>query len=53
MIFARRTNWNLTTNRYTQTLEAHRRADSDLLDLTASNPTTVGLQHRDVSRRTL
>jgi alanine-synthesizing transaminase len=44
--FARRTAWNLTTNRYTQALEAHRLAGKPLLDLTASNPTSVGLQYR-------
>jgi aspartate/methionine/tyrosine aminotransferase len=45
--FARRTSWSLTTNRYTESLEAHRRAGRELLDLTASNPTTVGLQYRE------
>ncbi len=45
--FARRTSWNLATNRYTRALEAHRRAGKELLDLTASNPTTVGLQYRE------
>ena len=45
--FARRTAWDLTTNRYTQALEAHRRAGKELLDLTASNPTTIGLQYRE------
>ncbi len=45
--FARRTSWDLTTNRYTEALEAHRRAGRELLDLTASNPTTIGLQYRD------
>jgi alanine-synthesizing transaminase len=45
--FARRTSWNLTTNRYTEALEAHRRAGRELLDLTASNPTNIGLQYRD------
>ena len=43
--FARRTSWNLATNRYTEALEAHRRAGKELLDLTASNPTTVGLHY--------
>jgi len=43
--FARRTDWDLTTNRYTQALEAHRRAGRELLDLTASNPTIVGLHY--------
>lgn len=45
--FARRTAWNLATNRYTEALEAHRRAGRELLDLTASNPTTVGLRYRE------
>jgi alanine-synthesizing transaminase len=45
--FARRTSWDLTPNRYTEALDAHRRAARELLDLTASNPTTVGLQYRD------
>src|SRR5208283_2447748 len=44
--FARRTSWNLATNRYTEALEAHRRAGKEVLDLTASNPTTVGFQYR-------
>ncbi len=45
--FARRTSWDLTTNRYTEALDAHRRAGRELLDLTASNPTTIRLQYRD------
>jgi alanine-synthesizing transaminase len=45
--FARRTSWNLTTNRYTEALAAHRRAGREVLDLTASNPTTVGLRYRE------
>jgi len=45
--FAQRTSWNLSPNRYTEALEAHRRAGSDVLDLTASNPTTVGLQYHE------
>ena len=45
--FARRTDWNLTTNRYTLALEAHRLAGRALLDLTVSNPTTVGIRYRD------
>jgi aspartate/methionine/tyrosine aminotransferase len=45
--FARRTSWNLTTNRYTEALAAHRRAGREVLDLTASNPTTIGLCYRE------
>jgi len=44
--FARRTAWDLATNQYTQALEAYRREGREVLDLTASNPTTVGLQYR-------
>ena len=44
--FARRTSWNLTINRYTEALETHRLADREVLDLTASNPTTIGLRYR-------
>ena len=46
-MFSRRTAWDLFTNRYTAALQAHRRAGRELLDLTASNPTTVGLTYRE------
>ena len=42
-MFARRTEWNLSANRYSLALERARRSGRTLLDLTASNPTTVGL----------
>ena len=45
--FARRTSWNLATNRYSEALEAHRRTGRELLDLTASNPTNIGLHYRE------
>jgi alanine-synthesizing transaminase len=45
--FSQRTSWNLATNRYTEALELHRRSGPELLDLTASNPTTIGLHYRD------
>ena len=45
--FSRRTSWNLATNRYSSALEAHRKAGRELLDLTASNPTTIGLRYRE------
>jgi aspartate/methionine/tyrosine aminotransferase len=45
--FARRTSWNLAPNRYTEALEAHRRAGRHVLDLTASNPTTIGLRYHE------
>jgi aspartate/methionine/tyrosine aminotransferase len=44
-MFARRTEWNLAANRYALALEAARRSGRPLLDLTASNPTTVGLRY--------
>jgi alanine-synthesizing transaminase len=43
-MFARRTEWNLSTNRYSLALEKARSGGRALLGLTASNPTTVGLQ---------
>lgn len=43
-MFARRTGWNLEKNAFTLALETHRAAGRELLDLTASNPTTVGFQ---------
>jgi alanine-synthesizing transaminase len=45
--FARRTSWNLTPNRYTEALAEHRRAGREVLDLTASNPTVIGLRYSD------
>jgi alanine-synthesizing transaminase len=49
--FARRTSWDLSPNRYTVALEAHRRAGREVLDLTASNPTTIGLRYRETELR--
>ncbi|HZD32109.1 MAG TPA: pyridoxal phosphate-dependent aminotransferase, partial [Candidatus Angelobacter sp.] len=46
-MFSRRTSWNLATNRYTAALQYHRQSGRELLDLTASNPTTVGLSYRE------
>lgn len=43
-MFAKRTNWELKTNRYTEALESARREGRKLLDLTVSNPTTCGLE---------
>jgi alanine-synthesizing transaminase len=42
-MFAKRTNWNLTPNRLSQALAAHRAAGKPLIDLTVSNPTECGL----------
>jgi alanine-synthesizing transaminase len=44
-MFSRRTEWNLATNRLTQAQERLRAAGREVLDLTASNPTTVGLHY--------
>jgi alanine-synthesizing transaminase len=44
-MFSRRTAWKLTPNPLTIALDAYRRSGGELLDLTASNPTTVGLHY--------
>jgi len=48
-MFARRTEWNLSANRYALAVERARdcavRGGRALLDLTAGNPTTVGLHY--------
>jgi len=44
-MFASRTNWPLETNRLTLALEEHKRSGKELLDLTASNPTTCGFAY--------
>ena len=44
-MFSRRTEWKLSHNSYTQALERFRSSGRELLDLTASNPTDVGLQY--------
>jgi alanine-synthesizing transaminase len=44
-MFASRTNWRLETNRLTLALEETRRSGKQLLDLTASNPTTCGFAY--------
>src|SRR5882672_8145559 len=44
-MFAKRTNWDLTPNRLSEALAAHRAAGKPLLDLTVSNPTECGFSH--------
>jgi alanine-synthesizing transaminase len=44
-MFAKRTNWNLTVNRLSEALAAHRAAGKPLLDLTVSNPTECGFEY--------
>jgi len=46
-MFARRTQWNLATNRHAQAVERARLSGCPLLDLTAGNPTAVGLAYED------
>jgi len=44
-MFAKRTNWNLETNRLSAAMAAHRAAGKPLIDLTISNPTECGFQY--------
>src|SRR5579864_7594934 len=44
-MFSERTNWRLAQNRFTQAVEDARARGMKILDLTASNPTRVGLQY--------
>jgi len=44
-MFAERTRWNLQVNEFSQALERRRRPGAEVFDLTASNPTTVGLSY--------
>jgi alanine-synthesizing transaminase len=44
-MFAKRTNWNLESNRSSVALAAHRAAGKPLIDLTVSNPTECGFQY--------
>ncbi|MGA9883723.1 MAG: pyridoxal phosphate-dependent aminotransferase [Candidatus Acidiferrales bacterium] len=46
-IFAARTNWTLEENAYTRALQGHRQSGRQILDLTASNPTTCGFDYDD------
>jgi len=44
-MFAKRTNWNLSPNRLSQVLAAHRASAKPLIDLTLSNPTECGFAY--------
>jgi alanine-synthesizing transaminase len=44
-MFAKRTNWNLETNRLSAALAAHHAGGKPLIDLTVSNPTECGFQY--------
>ncbi len=44
-MFAKRTNWDMTPNRLSEALAAHRTAGKPLIDLTGSNPTECGFEY--------
>src|SRR4051794_40091526 len=44
-MFSSRTGWNLSPNRFTSALDQKKKSGEPLLDLTASNPTTCGLEY--------
>jgi alanine-synthesizing transaminase len=46
-MFSNRTNWKLTRNRLTETLDEARSSGTRVLDLTISNPTRAGLHYND------
>jgi len=48
-MFSSRTNWQLSPNRFTQALEEARLAGKKILDLSASNPTRVGLHYDEAT----
>jgi aspartate/methionine/tyrosine aminotransferase len=47
--FARRTDWNLTPNRFTQAHQVALREGRKVLDLTVSNPTRAGLEYDETA----
>jgi aspartate/methionine/tyrosine aminotransferase len=44
-VFAKRTQWELATNRFTQAVDRRRGSGGELLDLSASNPTQCGFTY--------
>jgi alanine-synthesizing transaminase len=44
LMFSQRTDWRLVPNRFSQALEEARASGKSILDLTASNPTRVGIE---------
>jgi alanine-synthesizing transaminase len=44
-MFSKRTDWQLTPNRFTEAQRALESSGREILDLTVSNPTRVGLHH--------
>jgi alanine-synthesizing transaminase len=45
VMYSTRTNWKLTPNRFTQAIRELEKAGTELVDLTVSNPTRVGLRY--------
>jgi alanine-synthesizing transaminase len=50
-MFSRRTRWNMEINPFTQAVANHQRQGRELLDLSASNPTQVGLVYDELAIR--
>jgi alanine-synthesizing transaminase len=48
-MFSDRTNWKLAKNRFTEALERAHASGARILDLSASNPTRIGLQYDDTA----
>ena len=48
-MFSQRTNWPLTPNRFTVSLEEARRSGTQIIDLTVSNPTRAGLAYDEAA----
>lgn len=48
-MFSDRTNWKLSPNRFTQALEEVRLAGKKIIDLSASNPTRIGLHYDEAA----
>jgi len=44
-MFSRRTSWDRSSNRLTETVEHHRLSGSGILDLSETNPTQVGISY--------
>lgn len=48
-MFSKRTDWRLDENAYTRALRRNREAGKQILDLTASNPTTCGFEYNEAA----
>ena len=45
LMFSRRTDWNLTLNRFAEAVREVRASGKEILDLTVSNPTQAGIEY--------